>query len=101
MYQAKGRRELGLHSIAAMLSYRLVPAARCAPSPPPNISGMPGIYATAAAFCGSINSNESWLDFCEFSSIPEIGADSRRDSHDKRSLPTNFGHVDPPHELRL
>ena len=50
----------------------------------PDVPGIVGNCDTAdgGALCVGINSNEAWLEFYEFDSIPEIGADPRWDSYD-------------------
>ena len=62
----------------------------------PDVPGIVGNCDTAdgGALCVGINSNEAWLEFYEFDSIPEIGADPRWDSYDKRSPTTNFEHAE-------
>ena len=70
----------------------------------PNVPGIVGIYDTAdgGAFCVGINSNEAWLEFCEFGSIPEIGADPRWDSYDTPlGPPTEPGSTSTPTAMAI
>ena len=68
----------------------------------PNVAGIVGIYETSdgGAFCVGITSNEAWRDFCEFGGIPEIGADPRWDTFEKRSPMKDFEWVERSAELR-
>ena len=69
----------------------------------PNVPGIAGTYETSdgGAFHVDIQGDGAWQDFCEFAGIPEIGADPRWDTSQKRSPLSDFRWIDQAKELRL
>ena len=68
----------------------------------PNVPGIAGTYETSdgGAFHVDIQGDGAWQDFCEFAGIPEIGADPRWDTSQKRSPLSDFRWIDQAKELR-
>ena len=68
----------------------------------PNTPGVVGIYETAdgGAFCVGVTGDDAWREFCEFGGIPEIGADPRWDSSEKRAPIQQFQWAESAKELR-
>ena len=68
----------------------------------PNTPGVVGIYETAdgGAFCVGVTGDDAWREFCEFGGIPEIGADPRWDSSEKRAPIQQFQWAENANELR-
>ena len=68
----------------------------------PNTPGIVGIYETAdgGAFCVGVTGDDAWREFCEFGGIPEIGADPRWDTFEKRSPIQDFQWAERANDLR-
>ncbi|MCY4619672.1 MAG: CoA transferase [Chloroflexi bacterium] len=68
----------------------------------PNVPGSAGTYLTAdgGAFHVDVQGDNAWPEFCEFGGIPEIGADPRWDSSQKRSPLSDFRWLEQSKLLR-